>query len=101
MRTITVKDGQSIFDIAVQEYGSADGAINIIRDNDLTAQGYQTRLVGGQQLVINGEPINRTVKEILAGQAATPASQREVQIGIGGSPLPGGAFSPSFNLSFG
>jgi hypothetical protein len=55
MRQITVENGQNIFDIAVQEYGSVEGAAALIADNAL-ADGYATILTGGQILLIKSAP---------------------------------------------
>jgi hypothetical protein len=45
-----VTEGQSIYDVALQEYGSAEAVFDLLKDNNLTLD---TTLVAGQELSIN------------------------------------------------
>jgi len=51
MRTITVRDGQSIYDIAMQYYGDTSAALKVVQDNNLT--NLNAQLFGGQTLQID------------------------------------------------
>jgi len=50
MAKVTVQDGQSIFDICVQEFGTMNELPRLLVDNDLTLN---TKLVAGRVLVVN------------------------------------------------
>ena len=52
MKKVTVKDRQSIFDIAIQEFGTLQNLFDILKDNNLTLD---SQLSGGQELIINNE----------------------------------------------
>lgn len=54
MRVINVKKGQDLLDVALQEYGSAEGVIKLIEDN-LTLT-LESDLLVGQELTIIQEP---------------------------------------------
>ncbi len=55
MKEIVTIDGQTIYDIAVQEYGSADGVGQLIRDNPFLSFGGS--LAGGTVLQIDPSKI--------------------------------------------
>ncbi len=44
------KVGQNLFDIAMQEYGSAENIVNLIQDNDLA---FDYQVAAGKELIIN------------------------------------------------
>ena len=52
-RDISVKAGQSIFDISIQEYGKPEGILLIIEDNNLNVD---ADLIAGQTLKIQDAP---------------------------------------------
>lgn len=54
MRNINVKGGQTIFDVALQEYGSAEGVIKLLEDNPSLS--LESVLVPGASLTITQEP---------------------------------------------
>lgn len=58
-KIITVLNGQTIWNIALQEYGSGvAGVFKIIQDNGLTIN---SELESGQRLRIRQDPVNVTV----------------------------------------
>lgn len=76
MRTIIVSKGQTIENIAVQYYGSREGVINILQDNNLGLDGL---LLGGQELLVADEvpelnDINRAVERQLRRNNIVPNS---------------------------
>lgn len=54
MQSIEVKEGQTIFDIALQYYGAAEGVIKLIEDNPTLS--LTSELESGQVLSILQEP---------------------------------------------
>lgn len=62
-KTVIVLNKQTIYDIAVQEYGSVEGVIQIIKDN--AGVNLQTGLATGQILKITAAPINKAVVNFL------------------------------------
>lgn len=53
MATITVSDGQTLIDIAIQQYGCYEGVFDLIKDNE--GLGLSSQLVAGQVLNIKDE----------------------------------------------
>ncbi len=60
MKVITVYDEQTIYDIAIQEYGHVDGVDLLLQDNP-ELQGYDSIINAGQLLKIIQEPINKDI----------------------------------------
>lgn len=58
-RKITILEGQSIWDIALQEYGSAEGAFLLTKDNP--GLELSTLLIPGKKLFILSPPVNEQV----------------------------------------
>lgn len=54
MRKVVIRPGQTVFDLALQEYGAAEGALFIAQDNNL--DGWQTS--PGQTVSIRDEPLS-------------------------------------------
>lgn len=50
MPKINVNQGQNLLDVTLQEYGSIEGVINLVFDNELTLN---DTLIGGQELTID------------------------------------------------
>lgn len=86
MRTISVKKDQSLFDIALQEYGDVEGVFWLVTDNKLN--GVTSNVFKDQELLIRDEVINRNMKEYLSQfDIATVKGARGIGIGywqIGG-----------------
>lgn len=72
-KKVKVLDRQTIWDIAIQEYGSIDGAFKILNDNpnlDLA-----TNLIPNTLILINSSPINKDVVNYLVEKGTTLANQ--------------------------
>lgn len=68
---ITIQQGQTLLDIALQEYGSVDGVIMLMRDNGLELD---AELTPGTSLVVRNTPINLAVKNYYAAKGMKLAS---------------------------
>ena len=64
MRIIKVKKDQSLFDIALQEYGHIEGVYFLVEDNS-SLIGITDTLHGGDELSIRETKINRPMKDFL------------------------------------
>lgn len=72
-RRIKVQNNQTVWDIALQEYGSIDGAWILLRENpsiDLDVD-----LIPGTLLLINSGPLNIDVVNYLKEKAVIPATK--------------------------
>jgi len=76
MRDIThdVIDGQTIFDVAIQFYGSIDGVFLLFNDNP-QLNGLDTILNASQKLKIKSEPINAEVVNYFTKNGIVPSSE--------------------------
>lgn len=82
-KTVIVLNKQTIYDIAVQEYGSVEGVIQIIKDN--AGVNLQTGLATGQILKITAAPINKAVVNYFTNNNLKPVSGETNEItGSGG-----------------
>jgi hypothetical protein len=92
MTAITIRDGQSIFDIALQFYGDVSGALKVVQDNGLA--NLNAQLYGGQTIFIDEA---FTIDEALA----TYFRQQEI-IHNTSTPtvIEGSQFDDSFDNSF-
>lgn len=89
-----VKDGQSIFDIAVQEFGTMEELFNIIVDNSLTLN---TKVVSGQELVVNKVDVgDENVKDFVTLKNITFNNNQGITI----PPILAGDFNGDFNIDF-
>lgn len=77
-RIITVMDRQSIWDIAVQEYGSTEGVKQLIIDNP-TKCNFETGLEIGMKLIISLPPINQKVYDFFKIKKINPSTAVEVE----------------------
>ncbi len=64
---------QSVFDIAIQEYGSPEGIFLLMTDN--AGMSLSSRLVSGQQLNIVSPAVNRQMKEYYTTNGLRPANE--------------------------
>lgn len=71
MRTIEAQSGQSVFDIAIQELGSATGAVEIALANGISLT---TALAPGQLLSVPSGVINKDVVAALRRGDIRPAT---------------------------
>ncbi|MBL7954442.1 MAG: hypothetical protein JNJ91_05350 [Flavobacteriales bacterium] len=73
--TVIVQPGQSLEDIALQEYGSIDGVREVVMDNeDVFVDGFNTRLLPGTTLVVRDVPLNRVVYSTMRKLRIVPAT---------------------------
>jgi len=71
-KTIVVKNGQTIWDITIQEYGDINQVFNLLTDNSLD---YTSVLSSGQKLIINNEDKgNKSIQEFFQTKAINPKS---------------------------
>lgn len=63
MRTIIVKLNQSLFDIALQEYGDVQGVFFLVDDNGLNS--IDANVYEGDELQVRDEVIDKETKEYL------------------------------------
>ena len=64
MPRITVQPGQSLFDVALQHYGSLEGVFDIVRRNQLN--GITENVYAGEQLEVSPQPLNARTARFLA-----------------------------------
>lgn len=70
MKQITAKPGQSIFDICLEQYGSAEGIRYILEDNpDLEVE----NLAAGDAVNVRNSILDKDIKKIFVNQP--PASE--------------------------
>ncbi|WP_420582094.1 hypothetical protein [Reichenbachiella sp.] len=69
MRSITVNNGQNLLDIALQEYGSIEGIIQLARDNGLRVDDYLE--TGSTLLIDDTKVVNAKVLKYLADKDTT------------------------------
>lgn len=79
MRKIIVGHNQSIWDIAVQEYGSYDAVKQLIIDN-ASVLNFTDSIEPGTQLMISAEPTNKQIVDFLSKKSIKPATAIEQPI---------------------
>lgn len=72
MKTVTVSNNQSIWDIAVQEYGSYDAVKQLIIDNPTL--NFNDSIAPGTQLIIAGAIVNKTIVDFLSKSGIKPTT---------------------------
>lgn len=77
MKTVKVRPGQTVFDVAIQEYGTTDGALWLAQDNNL--EGWQVN--EGTVLRLRDEVINKQVADWHKSKEHYPASETLVPSG--------------------
>ena len=70
MPKIMVKHGQSLLDIAVKYYGTAEGAFDIVKRNSLN--GITDFVYPGEEIEVADNPLNRPMTQFLSPH--TPAT---------------------------
>lgn len=74
-RAIIVQPGQCLEDIALQEYGSIDGApLVVFANEDVFVDGFSTDLQPGTELVITGEPVDKPMYDTMRKLGVIPAT---------------------------
>lgn len=94
-RVITVLERQTLYDIALQEFGSVEGVTRLVADNP--GVNLVTPPEPGTKLVVNGEILNRDVFENYKANGIKPVSLPGGQETSSG----GGDFNNDFNNDFG
>lgn len=62
---VTVREGQSAFDIAIQEYGSIEGIAWLLEDNQDIGLNLNSNIRPGTELIIRNAVINQAVVDKL------------------------------------
>ena len=73
-KQITVQERQTIFDIAIQEYGSVEGVFLLWKDNPDKIPSFTQQLVPGTKLNIISPPINQAIVGYYEKNTIKPAS---------------------------
>jgi hypothetical protein len=71
---VTVQNKQTVFDIAIQEYGSAEGCFLLMADNPDKITHLTMDLVPGTILKIISEPVNKPVASYMRTNNIQPVS---------------------------
>lgn len=79
MKTIVVQNNQSIYDIAIQEYGTSEGLKQLIIDNPNVCN-FSDDILPGTELFINAEPFNPQIVDYLKTKGITPATQEAFSV---------------------
>lgn len=85
---ITVKDGQSLVDLAMQEYGTVDGVLWLVQDNPETLASMDDEPAAGTLLNIRFKPPVEDAKRleyVRKGKDYTVVKQEVVVVGEGGA----------------
>jgi hypothetical protein len=91
-QTVTLRDGQTLFDVAIQEYGTTEAAVDIAWQNDLSLT---DAVAAGTLLSMpRGLTVNRTMQVWCREQGVSPATARDA----GG--VTTGVFTPEFTEEF-
>lgn len=78
-KVVTVLDNQSIWDMAIQEYGSFEGVKQLMIDNP-TKCNFETSLAIGTLLVITQKPMNQRIYDTIKTKNIIPATAIESPI---------------------
>lgn len=81
MKRILVGNNQSIWDIAVQEYGSVEGVKQLILDNPIKCD-FEKSIAAGTELIITKEPIVKVITDYLSANRLMPATAVDVPFNI-------------------
>lgn len=73
MSRIKVQLGQTLFDVALQHYGSLEGIKDLMRKNPTVVTSFEVELEGGQGLEV-GEVIDQDVVDFLNERRSVPAT---------------------------
>lgn len=72
MITVLVQNNQSIWDLAIQHYGSADGVKQLIEDNPWL--NFEDNIAPGSKVKISENVIDKNVVDFLAKKGMVPAT---------------------------
>lgn len=91
---IIVENNQSIWDLAIQYYGSPSGVRELIQNNPQL--NFHDSVKAGSKIQIIGEPLDKAVYEYLKKEELIPATAVQEDL----SPSTGGDFNKDFNKDF-
>jgi hypothetical protein len=74
MGKIIIKSGQSLFDIALQAYGTIEGVFSLLADNPGKLTTLTDELTPGTELVVNGAVLNKYVADEYTNRGIIPAT---------------------------
>lgn len=94
-REVVVLEGQTIFDIAIQEYGSINGLKDLLEQNSETLTDLDQELVVGSRLFI-GEPVNQAVVSHFAAKHYNISSNYSIQESTSDDGIFGDEFGDEF-----
>lgn len=95
MKRIIIDNNQSIWDLAIQYYGSVDGIKQLILDNP-TKLNLETNIIPGTEIIIREEMvINKAMVDYLNKKGITCATAVQVASATGS-----GDFSNDFNNDY-
>jgi len=92
-KTITVKAGQTIYDIAIQEYGGVEGVRSLIADNVGTIN-RSSVLTVGQLVKVKSDPVDKDTLLFYKRKRLNPVSSMLSDGKLGGD------FNNDFNNDF-
>jgi hypothetical protein len=92
---LIVADGQDVFDIAIERYGTIS-AVPLVLEENAELVGYNTAPVAGSELVAAYSPLNAVVVQFFKDKRLKPANA----VAASNPRVVGGAFSGAFNISF-
>jgi len=91
MATVTVQDGQNIFDVCLQEFGTLEELSKFLEDNDLTLN---TKLTAGRELIVNKANVgDENVKDFVVLKDITFNNDQ----GFGQPPLLAGDYNDDYS----
>jgi hypothetical protein len=94
-KKITVQPNQSVYDIAIQEYGSVEGVFLLMQDNPLIITSLDVNLIMGTRLQILSLPLNKEIISYYKDNHIIPVSSIDA-LSVAG----GGDFSIDFNKDY-
>ena len=74
MGKIIIKSGQSLFDIALQVYGTIEGVFGLLADNPGKLTTLTDETTPGTELVVNGAVLNKYVSDEYTNRGIIPAT---------------------------
>lgn len=80
IKYITVLEKQSVWDIAVQEYGSSEGVLQLAIDNPEAINFFDSPVPGTKLLIDTTKILNKDVVALLKSKGVKPAHGVEVEI---------------------
>lgn len=90
MKKDIVQTGQSIVDLAIQKYGSADGIFALLADNPSLVANWHDDPDPGTSVYVKSPPVNVVVHQYYANNTISPATL----------PKPSGGNALDYTLEF-